>query len=147
VLLFTRKKAAKNKKKAIRKGIEKKPLREANLWNSSGPSPLLYRFLCGILIGKLNWREQIFTSQLYCVSTVRENATENKMAPETSAQAKLFRMMQQRIFNTHFGCQVFEDGRRVHGSCGTDTSMAGCPVFQMTVDTTDWELQEERGGA
>lgn len=45
--------------------------------------------------------------------------------------------------NTYFSSEVLEDGSTVHSRRGSDTTVAGCTSFQVSVDTTHWELQGE----
>lgn len=40
----------------------------------------------------------------------------------------------------YLGCEIFENSRRVHGRCGSDSTMASCPVFEMSVNSSHREL-------
>lgn len=44
------------------------------------------------------------------------------------------------IIKTHLGCQVLQDSGGVDGGCGTNASMAGCAVLEMSVNTSNGEL-------
>jgi hypothetical protein len=44
---------------------------------------------------------------------------------------------------THLSCKVLQDCSRVDSSGSSNTSMAGCAVLQVTVDTSDGELIDD----
>lgn len=46
----------------------------------------------------------------------------------------------RRINSTYLSGQIFQNSRRVNGSGGSNTSMAGGSVLEMTMYSADWEL-------
>jgi hypothetical protein len=48
-----------------------------------------------------------------------------------------------REMDIHLSGQVFQDSGRVDGGGGSDTSMAGCAVLQVSVDTSNGELFDD----
>lgn len=61
-----------------------------------------------------------------------------KMSWGDSLHLEIFGSISRQLKN--FSSQVLQDSSRVDSGSSTNTSMAGGPVLEMSVDTSYWEL-------
>lgn len=84
------------------------------------------------------------TQELQPTTFIHSSITTSYMYPHITQNIMKGSKGEKKTTPTYFSCEVFQNSGRVYSGCGTDAAMARRSVLQMSVNTTDWELQKER---